>query len=424
LLTFNELESAVRSYSRCFPAVFSRAKDSFLFDEQNKRYIDFLSGAGSLNYGHNNSGLKRAIVDYIEQDGITHSLDLATSAKRRFIERFQSHILAPRGLKYKFQFTGPTGTNGVEAALKLARKVTGRKNVVSFTGAYHGLSAGALAVTANSFYRSESFVNRTDVSFLPYDGYLGDTDTIPYIRKALTDPASGVDHPAAVILETVQAEGGINVASTKWLKSLQEICREREILMIVDDIQAGNGRTGNYFSFERAGLDPDMVILSKSISGFGLAMTLLLLKPELDVWSPGEHSGTFRGNNLAFVAGAEALRFWENGSFAMEVAAKGKRVDSRLRRIAELFPEKRPEVRGIGLLRGIDVRDPDLASAIRKTAFENGLIVELCGNVDSVVKILPPLTIENSVLDEGLEILESAASRCAGQRFATASAAR
>ena len=398
--------------------MFSHARDAFVFDERGRRYIDFLSGAGSLNYGHNNGILKRAVIEYIEQDGITHSLDLATGSKRRFIERFQSIILAPRGMSYKFQFTGPTGTNGVEAALKLARKVTGRKNVVSFTGAYHGLTAGALAVTANSFYRSESFVSRQDVSFLPFDGYLGTADTMPFIRKALTDPASGIDHPAAVILETVQSEGGINVASTRWLQSLQALCRERGILLIVDDIQVGNGRTGMYFSFERAGLDPDIVILSKSISGFGLPMTIVLIRPELDVWKPGEHSGTFRGNNLAFVAGAEAMSFWENEGLAREVRAKGARVESRLRAMATRHPEIGADVRGEGLIRGIDVREPELAAAVRKAAFDSGLIVELCGAADTVVKILPPLTIETQVLDEGLTILDHVMSRCAGKAVA------
>ncbi len=407
---FNELESAVRSYSRCFPAVFSRAQGAFVYDEAGRRYIDFLSGAGALNYGHNNPILKRALIEYIEQDGITHSLDLATVAKRRFMERFQNVVLEPRGMNYKFQFTGPTGANGVEAALKLARKFTGRKNVVAFSGGYHGHSAGALAVTSNSYYRNEAFVNRSDVSFLPYDGYMGSVDTIPFIEKALTDPASGVDHPAAVILEAVQSEGGINVASSRWLKALESICRERGILVIVDDIQAGNGRTGSYFSFENAGISPDMVVLSKSISGFGLAMTLLLLKPQLDVWAPGEHTGTFRGNNLAFVAAAEALRFWENGNFAGEIRAKGKRVESALKKMAA--PIGGAQVRGEGLLRGLDLKNPELAADVRRISFENGLIVELCGALDTVVKILPPLTIETEVLDEGLGTLERAVTQC------------
>lgn len=413
---FDRFESEVRSYCRAFPIVFSRAAGPYVFDETGRKFVDFLSGAGSLNYGHNHPLLKRAIVDYIEQDGITHSLDLATSAKARFIEKFRSVILQPRALDYKFQFTGPTGANGVEAALKLARKFTGRKNVIAFSGGYHGLSGGALAVTANSYYRDNSFVTRSDVSFLPYDGYLNGVDTMPMIVKALTDPASGIDHPAAVIVETVQGEGGVNVASARWLRSLESICRERDILLIVDDIQAGAGRTGSFFSFEEAGIVPDMVVLSKSISGFGLPMTLLLLRPEIDVWKPGEHTGTFRGNNLGFVAGAEALEFWKTGSFSQSIREKGAWVESRLKEIAMHYIDCPAPVRGRGLIYGLELGDAELARAIRTAAFEAGLIVELCGGRDTVVKLLPPLNIEESVLDEGLALLERAVEQCTSQK--------
>lgn len=412
---FESLESGVRTYSRSFPVIFDRALSSFVYDTAGRRYIDFLAGAGAVNYGHNNPLLKRALLDYIERDGITHSLDLATSAKGQFIERFDSVILRPRDLTYRFQFTGPTGANGVEAALKLARKVTGRRNVVSFTRAYHGLSGGALAVTANSFYRGEAFVSRGDVSFLPYDGYYKGIETFPLISKALTDPASGVDYPAAVILETVQSEGGINVASQEWLRSLQELCSRLKILLIVDDIQVGNGRTGEYFSFETAGLKPDIVVLSKSVGGFGLPMTLLLIKPEIDVWNPGEHTGTFRGNNLAFVAGSEALKFWETNVFAEGVMAKGRLVDRRLRAIAGQHPDIVTDVRGRGLINGIEMRTPEIAALVRDSAFKSGLIVELCGANDDVVKILPPLTTEDSVLEEGLDVLAAAIHQVASR---------
>lgn len=413
---FDCYESEVRSYCRSFPAIFSRAQGAHIFDESGRRYIDFLSGAGSLNYGHNHPLLKRAIMEYMEQDGITHSLDLATTAKGRFIESFRSIILEPRSLDYKFQFTGPTGANGVEAALKLARKYTGRRNVVAFTGGYHGLSAGALAVTANSYYRDNSYVTRGDVSFLPYDGYLDGMDTMALIRKVLTDPASGVDHPAAVIVETIQSEGGINVASANWLRSLESICREQEILLIVDDIQAGVGRAGSFFSFEEAGIVPDIVVLSKSVSGFGLPMTVVLLKPEIDVWKPGEHTGTFRGNNLGFVAGAEALEFWRSDDFAESIREKGTRVESRLREISERWIGPAARVRGRGMLYGLDVNDPELARAIRSAAFEAGLIIELCGPRDTVVKLLPPLNVEDIVLDEGLAMLEHAATWCTSDK--------
>jgi diaminobutyrate-2-oxoglutarate transaminase len=404
---FEQYESNVRSYSRAFPVVFTQAKGAFLIDEQDRTYIDFLSGAGSLNYGHNNPRLKAAVLRYLEQDGITLSLDLATVAKRQFIERFRSTILAPRGLDYKLQFTGPTGANGVEAALKLARKVTGRANVVAFTGAFHGLSAGALAVTANAYYRNERFVNRSNVSFLPFEGYVDGVDSSRYLRKAIQDTASGVDLPAAIILETVQAEGGINVASSQWLQNVQAICREYGILMIVDDIQVGNGRTGTYFSFERAGIVPDIVVLSKSIGGFGLPMTVVLVRPELDDWQPGEHTGTFRGNNLAFIAGAKALSYWEDDQLSEHINRMGRRVAAVLEQLRLQHPETLPDSRGLGLIWGLEVADPEMAQAIRRVAFERGLIVELCGARDHVVKLLPPLTIEESVLADGLAILAS-----------------
>ena len=402
---FELFESEVRSYCRAFPAVFRRACGSFLFAEDGRRYIDFMSGAGALNYGHNNPKLKRALIDYLEDDGVAHSLDLATVAKQRFIERFVETILRPRNLDYKLQFTGPTGANGVEAALKLARSVKQRRNIVAFSGAYHGLSSGALAVTANSHYRNEAWVNRTDVSFLPYDNFVEGVDSLPYIRKFIADPSSGVDKPAAVILETVQAEGGVNVASVEWLRSVERLCRENDILLIVDDIQVGNGRTGPYFSFERAGIQPDIVVLSKSISGFGLPMTLVLLNRELDQWKPGEHTGTFRGNNLAFVAAAEALDYWQTDALTQSVLHKGRLVQRRLREIAAANPDLNAQPRGLGLIQGLALQDPSKAAQIAEAAFHSGLIIERVGSQDNVLKILPPLTIEDTVLEEGLEIL-------------------
>ena len=301
-------ESNVRSYSRSFPRTFTKGLGAHLFDTSGGRYIDFLSGAGALNFGHNHPAIKQAVVDYMINDGVTHSLDMATAAKEAFLEKFDQTILKPRGLDYKVQFTGPTGTNAVEAALKLARMVTQRANVVSFTNGYHGLTAGALAITGNSYYRNEAFVSRNNVSFLPFDGYFGpNVNTVEYFRKLLDDPGSGLDLPAAVILETIQGEGGVNVARPRWLGDLARLCKEHSILLIVDDIQVGVGRTGTFFSFEEANIVPDIVTLSKSIGGLGLPMSLVLLKPELDHWKPGEHTGTFRGNNLAFVAATQSV---------------------------------------------------------------------------------------------------------------------
>lgn len=413
---FQRRESEVRSYLRSFPVLFEKARGSHLFDREGRAFIDFFAGAGALNYGHNPERMKQALLRYVSEDGVTHSLDMATAAKGLFLERFEQVILKPRGLDYKMQFTGPTGANAVEAALKLARKVKRRGNVIAFTNAYHGLSAGALAITANSHYRNEAWVQRHNVSFVPYEGYLGpNVNTAEFLRKLLTDKSSGVDLPAAVVLETVQAEGGVNVASRRWLQEIADICRENDVLLIVDDIQVGCGRTGSFFSFESAGLKPDLVVLSKSISGYGLPMSLLLIRSELDQWKPGEHTGTFRGNNLAFVTATEALHYWETPAFSEEVVARGRRLGSRLHDFAREFPDLGARARGAGMIWGFELNDTTLCQGIAREAFARGLIIETCGSGRNVLKFLPPLNIEDDVLEAGLDIVRQAIRQVTGR---------
>ncbi|HEX8198993.1 MAG TPA: diaminobutyrate--2-oxoglutarate transaminase [Isosphaeraceae bacterium] len=408
------LESRVRSYSRTFPAVFARARGSLLFDAEGRRYIDFFSGAGALNYGHNDPAMKAAVIEYLESDGVVHGLDLATCAKEAFLERFEAVVLRPRGLDYKVQFVGPTGANGVEAALKLARLVTGRRTLVAFTNSYHGLSAGALAVTASRYHRHEAFGLGAPVVFLPFDGFLGpDVDTMAYARQMVLGRGGGIDPPAAVVVETIQAEGGVNVARPEWLLELERLCRDCGALLIVDDIQVGCGRAGAFFSFERAGIRPDLVVLSKSISGFGLPMALVLLRPELDQWQPGQHAGTFRGNNLAFVTAAEALRRWETAEFAHSIERKGRRVAERLHAIRERHPELRARVRGLGLIHGLELADAPVCQAVTREAFARGLILERCSPDGNVLKLLPPLVIEDPLLEEGLDRVEEAVAAAA-----------
>ncbi len=260
---FNKLESNVRGYCRSFPTTFTKAQNATLHDEQGEEYIDFLAGAGSLNYGHNNPQLKDKLIEFLERDGMLHGLDMHTDAKARFLEVFDKRILSPLELDYKVQFTGPTGTNAVEAALKLARKVTGRTNIVSFTNGFHGVSLGSVAATGNSHFRDAAGTPLNNVTFMPYYGYLGDNiDTLEYFEALLKDNSSGLDLPAAVIVETVQGEGGVNVASVEWLQQLETLCEEHGMLLIIDDIQVGCGRTGDFFSFEKAGIVPDIVTLS------------------------------------------------------------------------------------------------------------------------------------------------------------------
>lgn len=414
---FEDFESEVQSYARSFPVVFNKAQGEYLYGEDGKEYLDFLAGAGTLNYGHNNAHIKGALVDYIAEDGVTHGLDMHTKAKGEFLQAFNDIILKPRDMNYVMQFTGPTGTNAVEAALKLARNITGRENVISFTNGFHGVSMGALAATGNSHHRGAAGVSLSGVSRMPFDGYLGDdVDTNAYLDKVLSDSSSGIDKPAAVIVETVQGEGGVNAASVEWLQGLQAVCNKHDVLFIVDDIQAGCGRTGTFFSFEESGISPDIVTLSKSLSGYGLPFAVVLMKPELDQWKPGEHNGTFRGNNLAFVTATATLEhYWRTDEFSKDIMQKGKYINKRLSAMVEKYSEGKFDARGRGMFQGINCIDGEIASKITKEAFRNGMIIETSGADDQVVKVFCPLTISEGNLKRGMDILEKAVERVCSQ---------
>ncbi|GLW63272.1 diaminobutyrate--2-oxoglutarate transaminase [Actinomadura rubrobrunea] len=404
---FARLESEVRGYCRGWPAVFTTARGSHITDENGKTYLDFFAGAGTLNYGHNNPALKRRLLEYLSADAIVHSLDMYTAAKRRFLERFEEIVLKPRGLDYKVQFPGPAGNHAVEAALKLARKYTGRETVVSFTNAFHGMTLGALAVTGNSMKRTGAGVPLGHGVAMPYDNYLdGRTPDFLLFETMLADSGSGLDKPAAVIVETVQGEGGINVARPEWLRGLQDLCRRHDILLIVDDVQMGCGRTGPFFSFEEAGITPDIVCLSKSLSAYGLPMAVTLLRRELDVWEPGEHNGTFRGFNPAMVTATGALEdYWTDAELEKQTLAKGRLVERALNEIALEHAGAVDSVRGRGLVWGLVMRSPELAPKVCAEAFERGLLMETSGPEGEVVKLLPPLTTTEAELTAGLEIL-------------------
>lgn len=404
--TFEELESAVRSYSRGWPTIFKKAKGYKLWDTEGKEYIDFFAGAGTMNYGHNDEAMQQKVIEYIQNDGIIHSLDMGTPPRKEFLEKFTDTILKPRNLDYKIMFPGPTGTNAVESALKIARKVTGRETVISFTNAFHGMTIGSLSVTGNSFKRHGAGVPLHHSVSMPFDNYVENSDSIAYLDRFLEDSGSGVALPAAIILETVQGEGGINAARLDWLKKVEALCKRWDILLIVDDVQAGNGRTGTFFSFEPAGIEPDVVCLSKSIGGMGLPMAITLIKPEHDQWGPGEHNGTFRGNNLAFIGATEALRYWENDDFANEVQQKADFLKGNVNELIKKYPELDGEARGRGLMQGIAIGKEGLAGGICAEAFTRGLILETSGPNDEVVKFLPPLIIDQEGLEKGLQILE------------------
>lgn len=406
---FKRRESQVRSYCRSFPTVFQRAQGSRMIDEGGTSYIDFFAGAGALNYGHNPASLRESLLAYIADEGITHSLDMASVEKRKLLETIESHVLAPRGMDYKVMFPGPTGTNAVESALKLARKVTGRRNIVAFTNGFHGMTLGSLAITGNAEKRQGAGVPLDHVNRQPYEGYAGAEDSLALLEHAVIDKSSGVEAPAAFILETVQAEGGVNVASGAWLRRVAEVAKRLGSLLIVDDIQVGCGRTGPFFSFEPYDLQPDIICLSKSLSGYGVPFALNLIRPEYDQWLPGEHNGTFRGHNLAFVTARRALEeFWGDDQLTKAVARKRKLALAALEPIAQAHEL---EIRGRGLIIGVVMPDGETASRVSKRAFEEGLIIETAGALGEVVKLLPALTIPDADLQQGLHILVNAIER-------------
>ena len=407
---FEKYESEVRSYCRSFPTVFKKAKGSVLTDTEGKEYIDFFSGAGAVNYGHNNDEIKSALIEYLNSDGIIHALDMYTPVKADFIKYFEDNILSARGLDYKIQFPGPTGTNAVEAALKLARKVKGRSNIFALMGAFHGMTLGSLALTCDEASRGGAGVELSNVTHLPAPYMMGGFDTLRYARTLLDDDHSGVEKPAAFVLETVQADGGINVMSIEFLKGLREFCDENDILLIVDDIQVGCGRSGNFFSFERAGIKPDMVTVSKSIGGYGLPLSLVLISPELDKWSPGEHTGTFRSNQLSLVAARKALEVFIKEDIPAKVRHKQEIVSRFMKEEIETI-DSRISGRGIGLVWGVDLSGlggDGFSRKVMHSAFDNGLVIERVGRDNSVMKIMPPLVIEDELLTEGLRRLKNA----------------
>ncbi len=405
--TINRLESNVRGYVRTFPTVFDTACNALLRGSDGREYIDFFAGAGTLNYGHNNSHANDALLKYIQSNGIQHGLDTATTAKIKFLDSLEQCILKPREMDFRVQFTGPTGTNAVEAAVKLARIVKQRSHIVAFTNGYHGHSLGSLALTGNEYYHSEYFGSRNNVTHLPFDGYLPNVDSASLLEKMLEDPSSGLPTPAAVIVETIQCEGGVNVASSSWLRRVDRACKKHDVLLIVDDIQVGNGRTGDFFSFEASGITPDVICLSKSIGG-GLPLALVLIRQGIDAWKPGQHTGTFRGNNLAFVSGQAMLEtYWRDDNLSQRVKRQGELLQERLNRLAE---PRKFSVRGRGMVWGLDVGDGDVADKIIQACFRDGLVIETAGATGQVVKLLCPLTIEDELFERGLSILESAVS--------------
>ena len=409
LSVYTRRESEARSYCRSFPVSFVKAQGSELTDADGKTYIDFLAGCSTLNYGHNDPDMKDALIEHITADGITHGLDMHTGAKAAFLRAFEDIILTPRNMDYKVMMTGPTGTNAVEAAMKLARKVTGRKNIIAFTNGFHGMTMGALSCTGNAGKRKGAGSGPLcGTTHMPYEHAFGaDMDSLKIIKQILANSSSGMDAPAAFIIEPVQGEGGLNAASTEFLQGVAKLAKDYGAMLIVDDIQSGCGRTGTFFSFEEMGIEPDMIPMAKSFSGMGLPFAALLIKPEHDIWKPAEHNGTFRGNTHAFVTARIALeKFWKDDTFQKAINAKAEILETALNRIVEMVPGAR--LKGRGMMRGVDVGSGDLAEKICARAFEKGLVIETSGAGDEVVKVLAPLTTPDEMFQKGLDILVDA----------------
>lgn len=413
--TFEKYESNIRSYCRKWPVEFVSAKGSIYKDTEGNEYIDFFDGAGALNYGHNPDYIKEKLIKYLESDGIVHALDMYTVPKENFINYFEEKILKPRKLDYKIAFPGPTGTNSIELALKLARKVKQRPYIWAFTGAFHGMTLGALALTTESAARKAAGVPLNYTVHIPAPYSMGGNfDSIAYMEQLLSDDHSGYEKPAAIIIETVQQEGGIHVFSKEFLKDLRALCDKYDILLICDEVQIGCSRSGTFFSFERADIVPDIVCMSKSIGGYGIPFAVTLFKKELDVFKPGEHNGTFRGCQLSMVAGLAALEMTVEQDIPAQVRRKEKIVKEYLDKEIKPLLKGKMEIRGIGLSWGIEFNDGKLARAVLDKCFEKKLIIELAGSYDSVLKIMPSLVIEDELLLKGLNIVKESIKEVIG----------
>ncbi|HET8806923.1 MAG TPA: diaminobutyrate--2-oxoglutarate transaminase, partial [Methylophaga sp.] len=392
--------------------VFDKALNARQTDENGREYIDFFAGAGVLNFGHNNQRMTEAVIAYIQSNGVTHSLDMHTTAKRQYMEHFTQTILEPRNMPHKMQFMGPTGTNAVEAAMKLARRVTGRQDIVAFSHGFHGMTLGALSATANQYFRNAAGVPLNHVKHFPFgcDSLCPGCElgcgmqSIEQLRAIYADSSSGIAPPAAFLLETIQAEGGVKVADKDWLQALAELAKQVGALLIIDDIQVGVGRTGSFFSFDDLDLDPDIICLAKGIGGLGTPMAMNLVRPEYDdKWSPGEHTGTFRGQDISFIAGDQALTYFDDDELMQTVKAHGVMMTESLQPLVERHPLV--NLTGKGMILGLDVGNGERAKEIVSQCFESGLMIASCGTGGRVVKLIPPLTTPKADLEEGLQIL-------------------
>ena len=434
----NDFESSARSYPRKFPFALKKAKGSWVEDVEGNKYLDFLCGAGTLALGHNDDEVNQAMVDLLTSDAPLHTLDLTTPVKDRFVHTILS--LLPEGLKEnaKIQFCSPSGTDAVDAAIKLCKTATGRSTVIAFSGGYHGMGHGALALTGNLNAKNKVANLMAGVQFMPYPysyrcpfGLGGESGTkacINYFERLLKDPESGITKPAAVILEPIQGEGGVVPAPIEFLQAVRRITQELDIPMIVDEIQCGIGRSGKLFAFEYASIVPDVILASKAIGGTQ-PMSVVIYNKKLDKWTAGAHAGTFRGNQLAMAAGTVVLNRVCQSEFLADVVKKG---DYLRKAMNELKDEVSiiGDVRGKGLMLGVEFIDPngpkdimghpepcgEIAALVQKKCFENRLVMEKGGRNGSVMRCLCALNVSMDEINIMLDIFKKVVKEVDNER--------
>lgn len=420
-------ESSARTYARWLDIVPIRAAGGEIEAADGRSYLDCLSGAGALALGHNHPEVVAALQRTLADGAMLHALDLATPQKDAFSSALLDSLPAGfRATDPRLHFCGPTGTDAVEAAIKLAQTRTGRQGILSFTGGYHGMTLGALAASGGVAAKSAVSGLAADVTRLPFPypyrcpfGIGDEQGTVAarFVERLLDDPKGGVVRPALLLVEVVQGEGGVVPAPHAWLREIRRITAERGILMVVDEVQTGVGRTGTTWAHEASGIVPDAIVMSKAIGG-GLPLAVVAYRGELDGWAPGAHTGTFRGNTLAMVAGATTLEVVARDGLAARAASLGERIRGELRRAVGDLPWV-GEVRGRGLMLGIELVDPDgepdalgarppaagLAAAVRRTCLDGGVIIELGGRADAVLRLMPPLTLSDHQADRLVRVL-------------------
>ncbi|WP_216364719.1 diaminobutyrate--2-oxoglutarate transaminase family protein [Zafaria cholistanensis] len=424
-------ESNARTYPRHLPMAIDEAHGSFVRDMDGNVFIDCLAGAGVLSLGHNHPELIGIAAEQLGR--FTHGLDFPTPAKEAFIEAQLSMLPAALQDRMKIHFCGPTGANAVDAAIKLCKTATGRSDVVSFQGGFHGSSAMGMALTGLVQQKAPVANGMPGVHFFPYTycsrcplGLARDTcssNCVAYLENTLRDDLSGMTRPAAVILEMVQGEGGVIPATLEFVQRLRAITRELAIPLIVDEVQTGCGRTGTWFAFEQYGIEPDVIVASKALSGIGTPVAVIIYDRALDKWAPGAHTGTFRGNQLAFAAGAEAVRIVRRDGILEQVQQRGRQIESLLKPL-EALPWVR-EVRGRGMMWGIEFQDPDtgkpggdLAQQVQDEVLRKGLILETGGRGGCVVRLLPPLNTTEDVVEQFCRILVETVGALRGKQAA------